>query len=53
MAEWGIPFDHIEEHWTDSQYLMMLERLRERLEARLSASDKAQGIQRFNIDTSR
>ena len=30
MAEWGIPFDHIEAHWTDRQFYMMLARLNER-----------------------
>ena len=30
MSEWGIPFDHIEEHWTERQWLMMLDRLVDR-----------------------
>lgn len=24
MLEWGIPFDHIENHWTDRQYVAMV-----------------------------
>lgn len=31
MSEWGIPFDHIEENWTDHQFLVMAKRLEERL----------------------
>jgi hypothetical protein len=31
MAEWGIPFDHIEERWTDRQFLEMTDMLTERL----------------------
>lgn len=30
QAEWKIPFDHIEEHWTDRQFFTMYRRLAER-----------------------
>jgi len=32
MAEWGIPFDHIETHWTTRQLHMHAARLAERRE---------------------
>lgn len=30
MAEYGIPFDHIENHWTEAQFRLMLRRMNER-----------------------
>lgn len=43
MAEWGIPFDHIENNWTDEQFSLMGRMLAERLEKqRRAASGKKQ-----------
>ena len=46
MAEWGIPFDHIEDHWTDRQFYGMYHRLVERKQAEAdaikAATEKAQ-----------
>lgn len=33
MAEWHIPFDYIEDHWTVEQFMMFWRRLVERKEA--------------------
>ena len=33
MAEWGIPFDHIENNWTDAQFMVMASMLAKRLQA--------------------
>lgn len=33
MTEWHIPFDHIENNWTDRELAMMVERLVERKRA--------------------
>lgn len=38
MSEWGIPFDHIEAHWTDAQFLAFADLLLERL--RSQSGDK-------------
>jgi hypothetical protein len=40
MVEWGIPFDHIEEHWTDAQFMMFWRRLVERKEAEHRAANR-------------
>ncbi len=42
MVEWGIPFDHIEERWTNSQLALMAARLLERKEAEQKAHKAAQ-----------
>lgn len=43
MAEWGIPFDHIENTWTDRQFLTMLRRLTERRRREGEAYERASG----------
>jgi len=32
MLEWHVPFDYIEEHWTDRQFIAMLNAMADRLE---------------------
>ena len=43
MVEWGIPFDHIENNWTDAQFFGMYNRLCERKETEYQAMKAAQG----------
>jgi len=45
MCEWGIPFDHIEEHWTFRQFEMMAQRLNERLKKQRDAMTRPHGAQ--------
>lgn len=49
MSLWGIPFDYIEEHWTDRQYFMMVDRACERLERerRTETQGKRMTLSRF------
>ncbi|MCC6490670.1 MAG: hypothetical protein IT364_24505 [Candidatus Hydrogenedentes bacterium] len=47
MTEWGIPFDHIENHWTDRQFAMMCERLFERQENSRQRMSKGKGSKRM------
>ena len=41
MAEWGIPFDHIEDNWTGAQFMLMWRRLAERKRAESDAVARA------------
>jgi len=41
MAEWGIPFDHIEDKWTDRDFYTMYRRLVERRRAENDAVKRA------------
>lgn len=48
MAHWHIPFDHIEDHWTDAEfnlmYLCLIDRLKEQEEQeRRSYSNASSG----------
>lgn len=40
MAEWHIPFDHIETTWTEGQFRLMLERYNERKKAEHKSSQR-------------
>lgn len=40
MAEWHVPFDHIETNWTEGQFRLMLERYNERKKAEHKASQR-------------
>lgn len=40
MKEWGIPFDHIESHWTERQFLMFIDRLSERYKKKPGGKSK-------------
>lgn len=40
MAEWGIPFNVIENEWTDRQFALMLARLTERKKRQVEAQSK-------------
>ncbi len=44
MAEWHIPFDHIENNWTDREFAMMVERLVERKNAERKAMRRKPGL---------
>lgn len=43
MSEWGIPFDHIETHWTNRQLQMHAARLAERMDANTRANKAKHG----------
>lgn len=46
QAEWNIPFDHIEEHWTDRQFFTMYRRLAERKQLEADEVKRKQGKER-------
>ena len=41
MTEWHVPFDRIEEQWTEGQFRLMLDRLIERKKAEADAAKKS------------
>ena len=41
MTEWHVPFDRIEEQWTEGQFRLMLDRLTERKKAEADAAKKS------------
>ena len=40
MAEWGIPFDHIENEWTDEQFMLMYRMLADRKQTEAKAMQR-------------
>ena len=41
LAEWHVPFDHIEQNWTEGQFRLMIDRLSERKKAESDAQKKS------------
>lgn len=47
MAEYGIPWDYIDRHWTFSQTCLFVERLNERRKRESASKDGGRGKRRF------
>ncbi len=49
MLEWHVPFDYIEEHWTDRQFIAMLNAMADRLEKEAEAMQQQHGTRTMSL----